>query len=160
MKKKKKKDAETLKKSKVELIKLKNKKAKDIEKKKEASTVQNLVFDNKGFSNPNISTISSRNSAATTAASLMRSSQSQVQSSLLTKKAPVSTYNKFSKDDDIEMKRKEHEAKILNLSPSKDDNHLIRDFDDDGKDIDEDIQTDQEEDYDDSKNSPTWKTSN
>ena len=160
LKKKKKKDAETLKKSKVELIKLKNKKAKDIEKKKEVSTVQNLVFDNKGFSNPNISTIPSRNSAATTAASLMRSSQSQVQSSLLTKKAPVSTYNKFSKDDDIEMKRKEHEAKILNLSPSKDDNHLIRDFDDDGKDIDEDIQTDQEEDYDDSKNSPTWKTSN
>ena len=157
--KKKKKKEETGKKTKAELIKLKNKKSKEIEKKKDNAVpvvVKNLTFDSKGFSNPNVTSILSRNSAATTAASLMMSSQLQ---SVKKPAIPTTTYNRFSKSDDIDLKRKEHEAKIFSSSPIKNDSsHVIRDFDDDGKDV---VQVDDEEDddHDDVEISHTWKKS-
>jgi hypothetical protein len=151
---------ETGKKSKVELIKLKNKKSREGEKKKDITAnpiiVKNLTFDSKGFSNPNSTSIPSRNSAATTAASLMMSSQLQ---SAKKPTIPTTTYNRFSKSEDIELKRKEHEAKIFSSSPIKSDAHFIRDFDDDGKDIGQDVNQVDQEDDDHDDHSQTWKKS-
>jgi hypothetical protein len=91
----------------------------------------NLKFDIKGFSNPNSSIIQqSKNSSAATAASLIMSSQ--LQSNIKKTTNTPTSYNKFNKNEDIELKRKQHEEKIFGSKyNNSDSNFAIKDFEDD-----------------------------
>lgn len=123
-------------------------------KKDVSSTVTNLKFNVKGFSNPNSTTSQpSKNSSAATAASLIMSSQLQSGKKVTLVGVNVPTYNKFSKNEDIDLKRKQHEEKIFGSKYNNDSsNFAISDFEDNIHDIVDDIDNEEID-------SPTWKQS-
>ena len=138
----------------VDITKKNKKSSTDKKKDSLSSSITNLKFDVKGFSNPNSSIIQqSKNSSAATAASLIMSSQ--LQSNIKKTINTPTSYNKFNKNEDIELKRKQHEEKIFGSKyNNSDSNFAIKDFEDDKiQDIIDD--NDDKEEVD----SPTWKQS-